>query len=327
MVYGEFFQDATLDFARELHAILPDSLNITYPLNSGTEATEASLKLAKKATGRMKIVAAVHAYHGNTQGSLSVMGYEPRKRPFVPLMPGVEFIRFNEPADLSKIDGRTAAVILETIQGGAGFIEPANGYLKEVKKRCEQTGALLILDEIQTGFARTGKWFGFEHYGIVPDILITGKALGGGLPVGALTASRELMKTFVDPPMSHITTFGGNPVINAAAAQVIRSIREEKLCRAALEKEKFIRRKLRHPLIREIRGRGLMLALMMPSKSVADRLILEGLKRGIILFWLLYEPRAVRLTPPLNISLADLEKATDIVLEILDGINHENGKI
>jgi len=318
MVYGEFFQDATLDLARELAAVLPPSLTTTYPVNSGTEATEAALKLAKKYTGRMRVVAARHAYHGNTQGSMSVMGYEPRKRPFVPLIPGVEFVEFNRVEDLDKITDKTAAVILETIQGGAGFIEPKNDYLKKVKERCEETGALLILDEIQTGFARTGKMFGFEHYDIVPDILITGKALGGGLPIGAITASHEMMQAFTRPPMGHITTFGGHPLINAVAAETLRIIREENLAQQAREKEQYLRRKLQHPLIREIRGKGLMLALIMPDKTVADRLILEALEEGLILFWLLYEPRAVRITPPLNISYEDLDKAVQIILRILN---------
>ncbi len=318
MVYGEFFQDTTLDLAKEMSRILPDSLSVTYPVNSGTEATEAALKLAKKATGRMKIVAAKYAYHGNTQGSLSVMGYEPRKQAFVPLIPAVEFIRFNHEEDLKKIDSRTAAVILETIQGGAGFIEPQNHYLQKVKKRCEETGALLILDEIQTGFGRTGKMFGFENYDVTPDILVTGKALGGGFPIGAITASKELMKEFMNPPMSHITTFGGHPVINAVAAETVRTIRKENLCKAALEKERFLRDRLKHPLIVEIRGKGLMLTLIMKQKSAADYLILEGLKKGIILFWLLYEPRAVRITPPLNISNKDLSLAVDTIQEILN---------
>ncbi len=318
MVYGEFFQDATLDLAKEMASVLPPPLSVTYPVNSGTEATEAALKLAKKYTGRMKIIAARKAYHGNTQGAMSVMGYEPRKFPFMPLIPGIEFIRFNNEDDLQKIDDSVAGVILETIQGGAGFIEPENDYLKKVKQRCEQNGALLILDEIQTGFGRTGKMFGFENYGVIPDILITGKALGGGFPIGAVSASYEIMKTFSQPPLSHITTFGGHPVINAAAARTLRIIQKEKLPEQALEKEKYLRSKLRHRLIREIRGKGLMLAMIMPDKQTADRLILKALEQGLILFWLLYEPRAVRITPPLNISYRDLDKAVDIILNILD---------
>ncbi len=318
MVYGEFFQDASLDLAKTLQEFLPPALTTTYPLNSGTEATEAAMKLAKKVTGRMKIIAARRSYHGNTQGSLSVMGYNPRKFPFAPLIPGIEFIKFNHEKDLNKIDKHTAAVILETIQGGAGFIEPENDYLKKVKQRCQATGSLLILDEIQTGFGRTGKMFGFENYGAVPDILITGKAMGGGFPIGAITASHEMMKSFINPPMSHITTFGGHPVVNAAAAETIRIIRRDQLCEQALEKEKYLRQNLRHPLIREIRGKGLMLALILPDKSLADRLILTALKKGLILFWLLYEPRAVRITPPLNISYKDLDKAIQIILETLN---------
>ncbi|NPA43581.1 MAG: aspartate aminotransferase family protein [Chlorobi bacterium] len=318
MVYGEFLQDATLDLARELASVLPPSLQTLYPVNSGTEATEAALKLAKRATGRMKIVAARGAYHGNTQGSMSVMGYEPRKRPYVPLIPGVEFIRFNSFDDLEKIDTQTAAVILETIQGGAGFIEPRPDYLPAVKRRCEETGALLILDEIQTGYGRTGKMFGFEHYGAVPDILVGGKALGGGFPIGALNASPELMRHFTRPPLGHITTFGGHPVVNAVAAETLRVIKEENLAARAAELEAYIRTRLVHPLIEEIRGKGLMLALIMRDASLAERLVREALREGVLLFWLLYEPRAVRLTPPLTITREELDQGLEVILGLLN---------
>ena len=320
MVYGEFIQEPQVELAREMAAVLPERLHKMYPVNSGTEATEAALKTAKKFTGRPKVVAARHSYHGNTQGSLSVMGYEPRKRPFAPLIPGVEFIRFNRTEDLDRIDRRTAAVILETIQGGAGFVEPQNDYLQQVRKRCDETGALLILDEIQTGFARTGRMFGFEHYGIVPDILITGKALGGGFPIGAFHTSKEISRTLTDPPMSHITTFGGHPVVAAVAAETVRQLQKLELDRRALEMEKHIRQNFKHPLIGEIRGRGLMLALMLPDKRHADLLVRRALERGVILFWLLYEPRAVRLTPPLTISRRELDYAWEIISDILNGL-------
>ncbi len=320
MVYGEFVQDVQVAFARKMADILPAPLQVTYPVNSGTEATEAALKMAKKYTGRPRIIAARKSYHGNTQGSMSVMGYEPRKIPYTPLIPGVEFIRFNREEDLEKIDTSVAAVILETIQGGAGFIEPENDYLKKVKQRCRETGALLILDEIQTGFHRTGKTFGFENYGTVPDILITGKALAGGFPVGAVTSSAEIMETITKPAMGHITTFGGHPVIMAAATATLDEMERINASRLALEKEKFIRENLKHPLIREIRGRGLMLALIMPDKETADRLILSAPEKGLILFWLLYEPRAVRITPPLTVSLEELQQGIEIILDILNQI-------
>ncbi len=321
MVYGEFIQDVSVELAEELASLLPGNLSKMYPVNSGTEAVEAALKLAKRYTGRPKIVAAVHSYHGNTQGSMSVMGYEPRKRPFVPLIPGVDFIRFNRKEDLDKITDRTAAVILETIQGGAGFIEPRNGYLEAVRARCDQTGSLLILDEIQTGFARTGPMFGFENYGALPDILVTGKALGGGFPIGALHTSAEMAEVLRRPPMGHITTFGGHPVVAAAALETLRQIRKRDLGAAALDKEAYIRSRFRHPLIREIRGRGLMLALMMPDKATADKLILQALEHGLILFWLLYEPRAVRLTPPLTVSYGEIDMAWEIIRKVLDSIS------
>lgn len=318
MVYGEFIQDISVDLAGELASVLPEKLSKMYPVNSGTEAVEAALKLAKRYTGRPRIVAARYSYHGNTQGSMSVMGYEPRKIPFTPLIPGVSFIRYNRPEDLDEINEQTAAVILETIQGGAGFITPEKGYLQAVRERCDAMGCLLILDEIQTGFARTGPMFGFEAEGIIPDILVTGKALGGGFPIGALHTSPEMAEVLRHPPMGHITTFGGHPVVAAAALETLRQIRQKKLGEAALAKEKYIRSLFRHPLIREIRGRGLMLALMMPDKSTADRLILQALEQGVILFWLLYEPRAVRITPPLTVSYEEIDEAWQIICSILD---------
>ena len=318
MVYGEFIQKPQVELTKKLADLLPDPLQKTYLVNSGTEATEAAMKLAKKYTGRSEIIAAKNAYHGNTQGSMSVMDYPIRKNPFMPLIPGIGFIEFNNKKDINKITENTAAVILETIQGGAGFIEPENGYLKQVKKRCRETGSLLILDEIQTGFARTGKMFGFENYEVIPDILITGKALGGGMPIGAFTSSAEIMNSLTHPPMGHITTFGGHPVIASAALATLNSIEKYHLADEALRKEQIIRQTLKHPKIKEIRGRGLMLALIMESPELANHLVLEGLKRGIILFWLLYEKRAVRITPPLTISDEDLFKGIEIILDILN---------
>ncbi len=318
MVYGEFIQKPQVELTKKIAKILPSALSKTYLVNSGTEATEASMKLAKKYTGRAEIVAAKFAYHGNTQGAMSVMGYPERKNPFTPLIPGIKFIEFNNPDDLKKITSKTAAVILETIQGGAGFIEPQNNYLLKVKQRCEETSSLLILDEIQTGFARTGKMFGFENYQVIPDIVITGKALGGGMPIGAFSSTPEIMDSLINPPMGHITTFGGHPVIASAALATIDYIEKYNLADEALRKEKIIRQNLKHPKIKEIRGRGLMLSLIMESPELANRLVLEGLKKGIILFWLLYEKRAVRITPPLTISDEDLFKGIDIILKILN---------
>ena len=317
MVYGEFVQKPQVTLCQKLSALLPGDLSVTYLVNSGTEATEGAMKLAKLYTGRPNIIAAHHSYHGNTQGSMSVMDYPERKQSFLPLIPGVSFINFNNFDDLQKITTQTAAVILETIQGGAGFIEPQNDYLKAVRKRCEQTGTLLILDEIQTGFARTGKMFGFEHYNVTPDIVITGKALGGGMPIGAFTSTPEIMKRLTNPPMGHITTFGGHPVIASAALATLNYIEENKLSEEAVRKEQLIRKHLKHPKIKEIRGRGLMLALIMETPEQANDLVLKALDNGLILFWLLYEKRAVRITPPLTISDDEILKGIEIILSLL----------
>ncbi|MEG9328838.1 aspartate aminotransferase family protein [Salinimicrobium catena] len=319
MVYGEYAQGPAMELCRLLAENLPAPLEKTYLTNSGTEAIEGALKLARRFTGRSQILAARNAYHGNTMGSLSLMTYEERQKPFRPLIGDVDFIRFNEEEDLQNITERTAAVILETIQGGAGFILPKNDYLKKVKKRCEEVGALLILDEIQPGFGRTGKLFGFENFNIVPDVVVMGKGMGGGLPVGAFTASAAMMDSLSEnPKMGHITTFGGNPVIAAAALATLREITESNLMTEALEKEELIREILVHPLISEIRGKGLMLALILPSAEMANELVLRAQDKGLILFWLLFEARAVRLTPPLTISKEEIKEGCGIILEILD---------
>ena len=321
MVYGEFITEPSLDLAKLLSKNLPNSLNCTYFTNSGTEALEGSMKLARRHTGRTKIIAAKNAYHGSTMGALTLMGLEERKKPFEPLIPDVEFIDFNSIEDLEKIDQKTACVILETIQGSAGFILPKKGYLKFVKKRCQEVGALLILDEIQTGIGRTGKLFGFENFSCTPDIIVYGKGLGGGIPVGAFTGSKQLMDVLhVNPILGHITTFGANPVITAAALQTLKIILNSKIMEETLLKEKLLRQKLTHKLIKEIRGIGLMLCLIMEDFEIANKLVLQAKNEGLILFWLLIEKRAVRITPPLTISEKELEEGCDIITGILDTI-------
>ncbi|MBO6606306.1 aspartate aminotransferase family protein [Psychroserpens sp.] len=321
MVYGEYIQESAVELTKLLASVLPEPLEKTYLTNSGTEAIDGAIKLARRVTGRSEIIAAKHAYHGNTIGALSIMGFEERKRPFRPLMPDVRFVQFNALGDLSKITEKTAAVVLESIQGGAGFIEPTDNYLSKVKARCEQVGALLILDEIQPGFGRTGKLFGFEHFNCVPDILVTGKGLGGGMPIGAFTSSAQYMDTLYDnPKLGHITTFGGHPVIAASALATLKEITESNLIEQALEKENIIRERLRHPLIEEIRGRGLMLAAMTPSAEITNEVILQCQDAGLILFWLLFEPRAIRITPPLTVSNDEIIAGCDIILRILDSI-------
>lgn len=324
MVYGEYAQKPAVELTKLLAKHLPEPLEKTYLVNSGTEAIEGSMKLARRATGRSGIIAAKKAYHGNTLGSLSLMDFEERVKPFRPLVGDISFIGFNNEEDLNKITHTTAGVILETIQGGAGFIMPENNYLQKVKTRCEEVGALLILDEIQPGFGRTGKFFGFENFDVVPDIVALGKGMGGGLPVGAFSASGALMDLLMDnPKLGHITTFGGNALIAAAALATLQELTETELVQQSLEKEKLFRKYLQHPLIQEIRGKGLMLAIILKSAEIADLLILEAKKKQLILFWLLFEKRAVRITPPLTISEEEIMKGCGIIIDILDKVKQD----
>lgn len=321
MVYGEYIQTPAVELSKLIAKYLPQSLEATYLVNSGTEAIEGSLKLARRFTGRSEIIAANKAYHGNTMGSLSLMDYEERKKPFLPLIPDIKHIEFNSESDLNKITKQTAAVILETIQGGAGFIEPKDNYLTKVQQRCNAVGALLILDEIQPGIGRTGKLFGFENYNCQPDIVVTGKGLGGGLPIGAFTASKEMMDSLSDnPKLGHITTFGGNPLIAAAALATLKEITESNLMAEALEKEKLIRKHLQHKHIKEIRGRGLMLAALTKNENITNDVILRAQDEGLILFWLLFETKAIRITPPLTISNDEIIEGCNIIKSILDSI-------
>jgi len=319
MVYGEYSQSPATEYTKLLADNLPDLLEVTYLVNSGTEAIEGALKLARRYTGRSQIIAAKSAYHGNTMGSLSLMDYEERKSVFRPLLPDIYHIEFNLEEDLRKITDKTACVILETIQGGAGFILPKNGYLKKVKKRCTEVGALLILDEIQPGFGRTGKLFAFEHFDCTPDILVIGKGMASGLPVGAFTASKEIMQTLSEnPKMGHITTFGGNPVIAASSFATLQVLLKSSLIADTLKKELLFKGLLKHPKIKEIRGKGLMLALIMESPGIANELVLRAKDKNLILFWLLFENLAVRISPPLTITEAEIRKGCAIILEVLD---------
>ena len=321
MVYGEYAQSPATELCKLLAQNLPPTLSKTYLTNSGTEAIEGALKLARRVTGRSQLISCHNAYHGNTMGSMSVMGFEERKQIFRPLIPDVDFITFNNEADLEKITSKTAGVLLETIQGGAGFIQPENNFLKKVKQRCEEVGAVMILDEIQPGFGRTGKLFGFENYDVVPDVVVMGKGMGGGMPVGAFTASKEMMNLLShDPKLGHITTFGGHPVIAAACLATLQELTETNLIAETLEKEALFRKTLVHPLIKEIRGKGLMLAAMTESPDLATEIILKCQEKGLILFWLLFEGSAIRITPPLTISNEEISKGCGIILEVLNEI-------
>ncbi|MEE1898965.1 aspartate aminotransferase family protein [Flavobacterium rakeshii] len=321
MVYGEYAQHPATEFCRLLAQNLPAKLNKTYLTNSGTEATEGALKLARRVTGRSQLISCFNAYHGNTMGSMSVMGFEERKQIFRPLIPDVDFITFNNEEDLQKITTKTAGIILETIQGGAGFIQPENDFLRKVRERCDEVGAVMILDEIQPGFGRTGKLFGFQNYDIVPDVIIMGKGMGGGMPVGAFTASEEMMDLLShDPKLGHITTFGGHPVIAAACLATLQELTETDIMAQTLEKEKLFRKLLVHPLIDDVRGRGLMLAAMTKSDDITNRAILRCQEKGLILFWLLFEGKAIRITPPLTISNEEIKEGCGIIIEVLNEI-------
>ena len=298
MVYGEFILKPSIKLCELIAKILPSKLNSTYLTNSGTEAIEASLKLAKRSTGRQKIISMINSYHGSTHGSLSVSGFEKRKRRYRPLLPNIFHINFNSLSDLELIDNSTSCVIVEPIQGGAGF---------------------LIFDELQSGLGRTGKMFAFEHYGIIPDILVIGKALGGGFPIGALICNKSLMDKFkFNPILGHITTFGGHPVISKAGIETIKYVLKNNLQSKALEKEKLFKSILKHELISEIRGKGLMIAMIMKSEKIANYLVKECLKKGLIVFFLLYEKKAIRITPPLTISNKEIKIGCKLIIELLN---------
>lgn len=321
MVYGEFIQQPQVDLCKLLVQNSPKNLNSVYITNSGTEATEGALKLAKRVTNRFEIIAAKNSYHGNTQGAMSVSGVEKQNAAFRPLIPGIKFIEFNNLIDIDKITSKTAAVILETIQGGAGFIVPKNDYLSKVKQRCKEVGALLILDEIQTGIGRTGTFWGFENYNVLPDIIITGKGLGGGMPIGAFIAAYEHINLLKDnPKLGHISTFAGHPVIAAAAHTTVTEIIEKNYTPESLRKEKIIRKQLQHSEIKEIRGKGLMLAAIVETPELAAKIIHKCLEKGLILFFLLFEGRAIRITPPLTISDDEITAGCKILIETIEEV-------
>lgn len=324
MVYGEYAQHPAVEYCKLLVQNLHPSLNKVYLVNSGTEACEGALKLVRRVTGRSQLISCHNAYHGNTMGSMSVMGFEERKQVFRPLIPDVDFITFNNEADLEKITTKTAGIILESIQGGAGFIEPKNDFLAKVKKRCEEVGALMIIDEIQPGFGRTGKLFGYENYNVVPDVVIIGKGMAGGMPVGGFIANEKYMDLLThDPKLGHITTFGGHPVIAAASLATLQEILEKDYTSQSLAKEKLFRTLLVHPLIEEIRGKGLMLAAMTKNAEITNKVILKCQDKGLILFWLLFEGCAIRITPPLTISEEEIKEGCAIILEAMDEVMND----
>ncbi|MDO4224476.1 MAG: aspartate aminotransferase family protein [Bergeyella zoohelcum] len=319
MVYGEYAQEKPVELCKLLAEATPQPLEMTYLVNSGAEAIDGALKLAKRHTGREQIISMKNAYHGNTHGALSVSGNEVHKREFRPLLPLVDFINFDDETELHKITDKTACVIAETIQGAAGFLVPKADYFQKLKKRCEEVGALLILDEIQPGFGRTGKLFSFEHFGIVPDILVMGKGMGGGVPVGAFMASRELMKSLShSPKLGHITTFGGNPLIAAASLATLQELLESNLMNEVEEKEQLFRKLLVHHKIKNINGKGLMLAVNLGTPEYTIEVAKRCMDKGLIVFWQLYRNEYLRISPPLTISKDEIRKGCEIILKVLN---------
>ncbi|MBS7564535.1 aspartate aminotransferase family protein [Mucilaginibacter sp. Bleaf8] len=316
MVYGEYVQTPQVRFAEKLVSLLPDSLQSVYFTNSGAEAVEGALKLAKRYTGRHQMIACYNSYHGSTHGALSMMGNEEFKQAYRPLLPGTSFIRFNHTGDLELITQETACVILETIQGEAGIRVPDLAYMQALRARCSATGTLLILDENQTAFGRTGKLFAFEHFGIEPDILVLGKALGGGMPLGAFVASSQIMGALKDNPiLGHITTFGGHPVCCASGLASLEFLLKENLVSQVAEKEAIFKHLLIHPAIKQIRGKGLMMAIELESFELNKKIIDRCIENGIITDWFLHCSNSMRIAPPLIITPAEIEKACDIILE------------
>ncbi len=320
MVYGEYIQSPQVKLAAALASLLPDKLNNCYFVNSGSEAVEGALKLAKRYTGRKKIVAFKNAYHGSTHGSLSVIGNESYQTPFAPLLPGIEHINFNSTVSLTAITSETACVIVEPVQGEAGIIAGSFEFMHALRNRCNETGALLIFDEIQTGMGRTGFMFAFEKYKVVPDILLLAKGLGGGMPIGAFISSREIMNTLThNPVLGHITTFGGHPVSCAAALANLNVIINEKLIETVEEKSKlFVDLLSANKSVSAIRSAGLMIALQLDNFAHVKRVIDRCIEQGVITDWFLFNDSSIRIAPPLTISKEQIGEACRIILDSLE---------
>lgn len=318
-VYGEIIQSPQVLYAEKLTSLLPDQLSSVYFVNSGSEAVEGAMKLAKRYTGRTDVVAFTNAYHGSTQGALSILGHESLKNAFRPLIPGIRFLRFNNTDDLKYITNHTACVFAETIQAEAGIILPDEGYLEKLSERCTSTGTLLVVDDIQMGFGRTGKLFSFEHYGIVPDMIVLAKALGGGLPLGAFITRPEIMKSLThDPELGHITTFGGNPVCCAAGLASLNVILSENILREVENKGRIIEESIkRDPAIKEIRRKGLMLGVEINDPSLRQKLSGLALENGVIIDWFLFNSSTFRIAPPLTISDDEIKLACEKLNRIL----------
>ena len=319
MVYGEYIQTPQVEFAQLLVKQLPESLNNVYFVNSGSEANEGALKLAKRYTKRSEIIAFKNAYHGSTHGVLSVLGNEYFKQSFRPLVPGVKFIEFNNENDLSQITEKTACVIVEPVQAEAGIIVPENNYLQKLRQRCNQTGTLLIFDEIQTGFGRTGKLFAFQTYNVTPDIFTIAKGMGGGMPIGAFVANKKIMSAFKDNPvLGHITTFGGHPVSAAAAKANLETLLNENIIDNVNKKGELFRKLLVHNKIKSIRGVGLFLAVEIESYSQLRKFLDISIKKGVVFDWFIFNDNHFRIAPPLIISEEEIITTCKILLEGLN---------
>lgn len=315
MVYGEYIQSPQVKLAKLLSDNLSGNLSSVYFVNSGSEAIEGAMKLAKRFTGRTEIISFKNAYHGSTQGSLSIMGNEEFKNAFRPLLPDTKQIRYNELSDLFEITERTACVFVETIQGEAGAVVPKNDFLKKLSERCKEVGALLVADEIQCGFGRTGKLFAYEHYDFIPDILCVAKGMGGGMPIGAFISSKEIMNSMSNNPvLGHITTFGGHPVCCAAAEATLHVLINEKLSEKVEEKESLFRTLLKHPKIRSVNGKGLLLSLEFESYEQNKAIIDKCIQNGVITDWFLFNSHSMRIAPPLTITEEEIRSACEIII-------------
>jgi acetylornithine/N-succinyldiaminopimelate aminotransferase len=322
MVYGEFIQSPQVNYSKWLTGRLPGNLDNVYFVNSGSEAIEGAMKLAKRSTGKRDFVAFEKAYHGGTQGAMSLLGDLQARSGYLPLLPGIRHIRFNSEQDLELINSRVAGVIVEPIQAEAGIIEPSESFLIKLRKRCDRVGALLIFDEIQTGMSRTGKFMAFQHYDVVPDILCLAKSFGGGMPLGAFVASKNLMQNLTfDPPLGHITTFGGHPVSCAAGLAAQKVIEQEGLMGHALNMEKRYRSRLKHPAIREIRGLGLFLAVVLAEGLDVRRFISRAFENGLVIDQFLFSDDSFRIAPPLIITVQQVDETIERILSTLDALD------
>ena len=319
MVYGEYIQSPQYKLAKLLSDQLPENLSSTYFVNSGAEAIEGSMKLAKRATGRSEIISCKDSYHGSTQGALSIMGNEEHKAKYRPLLPNCNTITYNDENSLENISKQTAAVVIEVVQGGTGFVTPTNNFLQKVRQKCNETGTLLILDEIQTCYGRLGTLFGFEKYNVIPDILCIAKGMGAGMPIGAFISSWELMNLLTfEPKLGHITTFGGHPINCAASLACLQHLLSTDIMEEVDKKEQLFRTHLSHPKINEIRGTGLILSVELDSEELTRKVVEKSLENGLILFYFLFTKTSFRITPPLTISEEEIIKGCKIIKEILD---------